>query len=178
MNKKIILFITLSTLLLLIGTPFLRNQNWKQFSEKKETQPQSLSGVINNVKTFNGQEEIFLQQLIADSACVLFRFPSQTCSCLEPEFTEGLKRVVEAMGENKVLTVIAAENTKEIFFFRERNRLSYPIYSAADTVFSLYEAAKTPYACIVYPDMSAQHIVSVNTENINKLIAHAKETFR
>jgi hypothetical protein len=158
----------------------LLKQNWKQFSEKRDTQPQMLSDTLNNVKLSDGQEETSLQQLIADSAFILFRFPPHTCACLESEFADGLKRVAKDLGESRIFAVIAAENEKELFFFRERNKLTCPVYftAATDTVFALFDKAQTPYACVVNPDMSAHNIISVNFDNINKLIEYAKETFR
>ncbi|GHS93834.1 hypothetical protein FACS1894207_0940 [Bacteroidia bacterium] len=108
----------------------------------------------------------------------MFRFPPNSCSCHELDFSEAVSRAKEDFGENRVFAVIAAKNSKEMFFFRERTKLSCPVYSATDTIFTLFEASQTPYACIVFPDMTAQNIVSVNTYNINELIAYAKKTFR
>jgi hypothetical protein len=178
MDRKIILFIVLSVLILLVGTPLVLKQNWKQFSNTKKVQQSSLSGIINNAQTFNERGEISLKQVIADSARILFRFPPNSCPCHELDFSAAIDRVKKDMGENRVFAVIAAENIKEIILFRERTKLSCPVYSAKDTLFALYEASQTPYACIVYPDMSAQHIVSVNTHHINGLISHAQKIIR
>lgn len=167
----------MSVLILLIGTPLVLKQNWKQFLGTKKSW-QSLSGEINNVKAFNEHEEITLQQAIADTARIIFRFTPHTCSCLEPDFSDAVKRVKKEIGENKVIVVIAAEDSKEIFFFRERTKLSGPVYSATDTIFALFDTSQTPYACVVYPDMTAQNIVSINADNINELISHAKKIIR
>jgi hypothetical protein len=174
MNRKIVLFIVLSVFILSAGTPWILKQNWKQFSKAKEDKPrQSLSGAMNEVNTFNERGEISLKQVIADSARIMFRFPPNSCSCHELDFSEAINLAKKDIGENRVFAVIAAENPKEMIFFRERTKLSCPVYSATDTIFALFEASQTPYACVVFPDMTAQNIVSVNTNNINELISDA-----
>jgi hypothetical protein len=165
----------MSVLILLIGTPLVLKQNWKQFSETPK--PKTLTGAVNNVKTFNENGEGTLTQMLADSARILFRFPPHSCDCNEPAFADAVNRARKDIGENRVLILIAAENKKEIHFFRERTKLSASIYSATDTVFALFEASQLPYACVVFPDMTARNIVSVNSNTINELISYAKEIF-
>jgi hypothetical protein len=150
MNRKIILFIVLSILILLIGVPLILKQNWKQFSETKIT-PKTLTAAINDVKTFNESGEGTLKQMFADSARILFRFPPNSCNCNEPDFTDAVNRAKKDVGENRVLVVIAAENLKEIHFFRERTKLSDPIYSATDTIFALFEASQILMPALFFP---------------------------
>jgi hypothetical protein len=114
MNRKILLFIGLSVLVMLAGVPLLPRQNRQQF-------PDTFSDTIKNVEIFDEQGDISLQRALADSARVLFQLPSHTCSCLEPDFSEGIKRLMEDIGESKVLVVIAVDDSRDIFFFRERN---------------------------------------------------------
>ncbi|MDR1154273.1 MAG: hypothetical protein LBL04_06140 [Bacteroidales bacterium] len=176
MNRKIILSIGLSLLIVIVGLPLTLKQNWRQFAVKNQPR-RLLVDTLKNVQAFNELGDILLQQVIADSACVMFRFPPHTCSCLEPDFSEAVNRLsADIGGSSRVFVVIAADNAKDLFYFRERTGLTCPVYSTTDTLLASVDPSRTPYACLVAPDMVARNIVSVNSDNIDELIDYVRKT--
>jgi len=173
MDKKILLFIGLSLLIILCGLLLVLQQDRKQVVDTQNHLPTTVT--INNVKLFNEYEEKILQEFVADSIRILFRFPSGVCDCFEHEFSEAIKYVITIFGEHRVFAVISDNKPKDVFFFRERNKLSCPIFSATDTLHNIYDASQNTYACIIFPDMTAQNMISVSPKNINELITHAKK---
>jgi hypothetical protein len=177
MDRKIWIFIGLSVLIILVGLSLTLNQNWKQFSGM-DTSLKPLMDTLSNAVVFNERETVSLRQLVADSARVMFRFPPNTCTCLEPDFSEAVNQVTSSTGESTVFVVIAAADSKDIFYFRERTELSCPVYGTTDTLLTSFDAGHAPYACVVFPDMTAQNIVAVYPSTIKELISHARKAIR
>ena len=175
--KKKNLFIGLSVLIVLIGLPLILQQSWMLLPEKKET-TQKLTSLINNANIIDEKEEISLQHAFVDSIRIIFRFPPNTCSCLELDFAKAVNRAKKDIGENNVFVIIAGETTKDIIFFRERTKLSGHIYSTTDTIITSFDTGQEPYACVAFPDMTAKNIVSVDPKNILELIDYAKKNIR
>lgn len=173
MKIKILFFTGLSVLILVLGLYLILKQN--MFAGKKPFMPKdSTSATINNVSVFNEESEILLQQLIADSACIIFRFTPNTCDCLEPQFADGVKVAENAFSKNRFFVVIPANNPKDILFFRSRTKLSCLVLGTEETLIEEYDGSQTPYACIIYPNMTVRNIVSVQPETIKQLIDYAK----
>ena len=175
MNRKKPLFIGLSVLTFLIGLPLILNQNWNRFSNKNKLHSASVEITTSNVSVFNEESEFLLQEVITDSVCVIFRFPPNTCECLEPEFSDGLKHTLTKIGENRVIVVIAAKTPKDLRFFRDRTKLTCPIFGTTETLNEVYDMMRNPYACIVFPDLTIGKVVTINPKNINDLIADVKK---
>jgi len=174
MKRKVIFFTGFSLLVVLIGLPLALKQNWGQFSNGGK-QRYILTDTLRKSTIFNEQDSLLLQKLIADSARILFRFPPNTCHCLEPDFAEAVKRAKNKIGENKIFVIIAAADAKDIHFFCERTKLSSPVYGTNDTLLASFDANETPYACVVFPDMTARNIVTIDSTNIDELISYAKK---
>ena len=173
MDKKTLLFIGLSLLIIPVGLLLVLRQDRKLLTDTHQQQPSVFS--INNVKAFNELEEKFLQEFVGDSVRILFRFPPGTCNCLEPEFAEAVNFVKTNFDENRVFTVISSGKPKDVYFFRERTKITGAVFSATDTLQTIYDASHNPYACIIFPDLTAHNMVTVNPRNIHELISHAKE---
>lgn len=176
MDRKLFLFIGLSVLTILIGLPLMLKQDWRLFSDTNPTH-QLLADTVNNINLFDeNNESNSLAKTIADSAYILFRFPPNTCSCLEADFAEAIGHAGEYIGDNRIFVIIAANEPKDIYYFRERTRLSCPVYGTADTLLPAIDAKRMPYACVVFPDMTARNISSTHPNNIKEIITYAKKT--
>ena len=177
MDRKILLFISLSALIVLFGLPLTLKQNWAQFSNM-DLRLKPANGKVKNAIMFIENGNISFQEMIADSVRVLFRFPPHTCSCLEADFTDALNRVKEDVEGLRIIAIIEAEDTKDLFFFRERTGLTCPVYATADTLIAGYDTRRSPYACVVYPDMTAKSIIPVHTATISELISYVQKNIR
>jgi len=175
MNRKVLFFIGLSLLTIVFGLPLTLKQNWIQFSGKATLQASSSAIVLSNVNVFNEESEFQLQQLVGDSVRVLFRFSPHICDCLESEFADGLKHTMNKLGMDRILVVIAARTAKDIRFFRDRTKLLCPVFSTTEILHDVYDTMQQPYACIMSPDLTIRHVVTVNPKNMNDLIADVKK---
>jgi len=174
MKRKILFFAGLSVLIILVGLPLSLKQNWSQFSNRNKSHP-VLTDTLSLATVFNEFGSMSLQVLIVDSARLMFRFTPNTCSCLESDFTESVNRSINAIGESKILVVVAAENTKDILLFRKRTKLSCPIYGTSDTLLASFDTNETPYACLVFPDRIARNIITIPSDNIDEFLSYAKK---
>lgn len=177
MRRKNLFFAGLSMLIILLGI-ILLYPTYSQPSYVSENQDDAGSDSIYDVRIFDkDSEETFLKQMLSDlgSVRVVFRFPPNTCACLELDFAAAVNRVSERIGGNNVFVVIAAETPRDVFFFRERTKLSCPVYGTSGILSASFDAAQTPYACLVSPDMIAHTMVTIDADGIARLIAYAKE---
>ena len=159
--------------MIIICAPILVELNWNQFSNNNVSTNES-GGMIENVQLFDMENEFSIQDVIADSIRVMFRFPHGVCDCLEPEFADAVRKTVECIGENRVLVIISVKNSKDIYFFKERTQLSCTVFSTLDPLSDIYDVMQNPYVCIVFPDMTIKNVASINKNEINKLIEDVK----
>ena len=173
MQRKIVFFTGLCVLLVLAGLPLTLRQNWGQFKPR----PILSDTLSRHATVFNEQGSLLLQELTADSARLMFRFPPHACPCLEPDFADAVQRSVKDMDESKVFVVVAATDNREVLFFRQRTKITCPVYRTNDTLLAAFDNEQMPYACLVFPDMTAKHIITIPThpKNIDELINYAKE---
>ena len=163
----------------MIGLPLVIKMNWSTFTGRvRYTTIAAKITTINNVSAFDEESELRLEDVIADSVRIMFRFTPNTCDCLEPKFSEEVKYLEEVIGENRVIVVISARTYKDVLFFRERNKLSCSVIGTEETLSDEYDGTQTPYACIVFPDMTARHIVTIHPRNINELIDYVEKNIK
>ena len=172
MNKKLLILLVLIVLIIPLELLLIKKMNWFKSDVDNKSQ-HVLIDTLNSVRLFDSKGEFVLQDIISDSVRIMFRFPPGTCSCLELEFSQTIENL-KNMDRNRVFAVISVNNPEEVFFFKERNNLSYPIYSTTDMIYQLYDVTQKPYACIVFPDMTVRNTVFLNSENLNILIKEAK----
>jgi len=177
MQRKIVFFTALCVLLVFVGLPLTLRQNWDRFSTGNKPCPVLNDTLSRHATVFNEQGSLLLQELTADSARLMFRFPLHACSCLELDFANDVQRSVRDTGENKVFVVVAATNNRDVLLFRQRTKITCPVYGTKDTLLAAFDNEQMPYACLVFPDMTAKHIITIPThpKNIDELINYAKE---
>jgi len=175
MNKKVLLFASLSVLTVIIGLPLTLKQDWGQFSGKAESHAVSAESVLINVTALSEESAFTLQQLVGDSIRILFRFPPGICDCLEAEFSDGLKHTMNKLGMDRILVVIAAKTPRDIRFFRDRTKLTCHVFSTTESLHDVFDRMRKLYACVLFPDLTIRHVVSINPINLNELIANVRK---
>ena len=179
MNKHILIFLGLSLLVVVAGLPLTLQQNWAQFSSAHSFHfPVLESDTVHHLYVLCEQdEELSIQTVIGEAPRVLLVFPPNICGCLDADFAQAINSIPQRVGEENLLVIVPVVDDRETASFRMHMRLSAPVYRTNDPVLVEFDPGGAPFAAVIFPDMTARHIMTIHPHNINELITYASEVF-
>ncbi|MDR2040604.1 MAG: hypothetical protein LBQ60_22035 [Bacteroidales bacterium] len=174
-KKARLLFFGLGVLIVLLGIFLIMKLKYPKLSSSNQNLHIKSEDTLKIVRIFDLKNELSIHDIVADSVHVMFRLPHGACNCFETMFSDAVKNVENNIGENRVFVILSADKPREVYFFKERTKLTCPVYSSTDTLSTIYDVMGYPYACIVFPDMTINNFVPAHPDSMNNLIANVKK---